>query len=212
MTTSNIGSVLKDVVVYVDVWSSDKTANYSKPFIQQLQEMGATVSKTFNKQVTHAVFNNGHLATWRKAKNSDVRLVSVLWVGRCYDDCVRVDEDLFPAFNDERNPVLKNKRHRCMQPKDSPERTPENDRRMRKKLDKMMKDIAPKQPLVTDVSPIIIDEENGIVYSPALKRSDYMAQRLKDMKEKRENLSPTVLLMLNLLTHLIMKMGEGKLM
>lgn len=44
---------------------------------------------------------------------------------------------------------------------------------------------------VTDVSPIIIDEENGIVYSPALKRSDYMAQRLKDMKEKRENLSPT---------------------
>lgn len=46
-------------------------------------------------------------------------------------------------------------------------------------------------PTVTDVSPIIIDEENGIVYSPALKRSDYMAQRLKDMKEKRENLSPT---------------------
>lgn len=44
---------------------------------------------------------------------------------------------------------------------------------------------------VTDVSPIIIDEENGIVYSPALRRSDYMAQRLKDMKEKRENLSPT---------------------
>lgn len=34
-----------------------------------------------------------------------------------------------------------------MQPKDSPEKTPENDRRMRKKLDKMMKDLAPKQPL-----------------------------------------------------------------
>ncbi|XP_034407167.1 microcephalin isoform X2 [Cyclopterus lumpus] len=191
MTTSNNGSVLKDVVVYVDVWSSDKTANYSQPFVQQLQEMGAQVSKTFNKQVTHVVFNNGHLATWRKAKKGDMRLVSVLWVGRCYDDGVRVDEELYPAYNDESNLMLKNKRHRCMQPKDSPERTPENDRRMRKKLDKMMKDIAPKQPLVTDVSPIIIDEENGIVYSPALKRSDYMAQRLKDMKEKRENLSPT---------------------
>nr|XP_040034530.1 microcephalin isoform X2 [Gasterosteus aculeatus aculeatus] len=191
MTTTSNGSVLKDVVVYVDVWSSDKTANYSKPFVQQLQEMGAQVSKSFNKQVTHVVFNNGHLATWKKAKKNDVRLVSVLWVGRCYDDGVRLDEEMFPAFNDERNPVLKNKRHRCMQPKDSPERTPENDRRMRKKLDKMMKDMAPKQPFVTDVSPIIIDEENGIVYSPALKRSDYMAQRLKDMKEKRENLSPT---------------------
>uniref|UniRef100_A0A8C4DC84 BRCT domain-containing protein n=1 Tax=Dicentrarchus labrax TaxID=13489 RepID=A0A8C4DC84_DICLA len=191
MTTTTSGSVLKDVVAYVDVWSSDKTANYSKPFVQQLQEMGAQVSKTFNKQVTHVVFNNGHPATWRKAKKSgDVRLVSVLWVGRCYDDGVRVDEELYPAI-DETNPVLKNKKHRCMQPKDSPERTPENDRRMRKKLDKMMKDLVPKQPLVTDVSPIIIDEENGIVYSPALKRSDYMAQRLKDMKEKRENLSPT---------------------
>ncbi|XP_068423949.1 microcephalin isoform X2 [Clinocottus analis] len=191
MTTINNGSVLKDVVVYVDVWSSDKTANYSKPFVQQLQEMGAQVSKAFNKQVTHVVFSNGHLATWRKAKKSGVRLVSVLWVGRCYDDGDRVDEELYPAVNDESNLVLKNKRHRCMQPKDSPERTPENDRRMKKKLDKMMKDLAPKQPLVTDVSPIIIDEENGIVYSPALKRSDYMAQRLKDMKEKRENLSPT---------------------
>ncbi|TDH01203.1 hypothetical protein EPR50_G00177720 [Perca flavescens] len=191
MTTSNKCSALQDVVAYVDVWSSDKTANYSKPFVQQLQEMGAQVSKTFSKQVTHVVFNNGHPATWRNAKKSGVRLVSVLWVGRCYDDGVCVDEDLYPAFNDESNPLLKNKKHRCMQPKDSPERTPENDRRMRKKLDKLMKDLAPKQPLVTDVSPVFIDEENGIVYSPALKRSDYMAQRLKDMKEKRENLSLT---------------------
>ncbi|XP_062257602.1 microcephalin [Platichthys flesus] len=191
MTTNHNSSVLKDVVAYVDVWSSDKTANYSKPFVQQLQEMGAQVSKTFNKQVTHVVFNNGHPATWSKAKKTDVRLVSVLWIGRCNDEGVRVDEGLYPALNDESNPVLKNKKHRCMQPKDSPERTPENDKRMKKKLDKMMKDLAPKQPLVTDVSPIIIDEENGIVYSPALKRSNYMAQRLKDMKEKRENLSPT---------------------
>ncbi|XP_060942709.1 microcephalin [Limanda limanda] len=191
MATSPNSSVLKDVVAYVDVWSSGKTANYSKTFVQQLQEMGAQISKTFNKQVTHVVFNNGHPATWSKAKKTDVRLVSVLWVGRCYDDGVHVDEELYPALNDESNPVLKNKKHRCMQPKDSPERTPENDKRMKKKLDKMMKDLIPKQPLVTDVSPIIIDEENGIVYSPALKRSNYMAQRLKDMKEKRENLSPT---------------------
>ncbi|KAG7216410.1 hypothetical protein INR49_021662 [Caranx melampygus] len=190
MTTSNNCSLLKDVVAYVDVWSSDKTANYSLSFVQQLQEMGAQTSKTFNKQVTHVVFNNGHSATWTKAKKSNVKLVSVLWVARCYDDGVHADEELYPALN-ESNPVLKNKKHRCMRPKDSPERTPENDKRMRKKLDKMMRDLAPNQPLVTDVSPIIIDEESGIVYSPALKRSDYMAQRLKDMKEKRENLSPT---------------------
>lgn len=45
--------------------------------------------------------------------------------------------------------------------------------------------------IVTDVSPYIIDEENGIVYSPSMKRSESMAQRLKEMREKRENLSPT---------------------
>ncbi|XP_072293138.1 microcephalin [Eucyclogobius newberryi] len=189
-TTSNLSSVLKDVVAYVDVWSSDKTANYSKPFVQQLEEMGAQVTKRFTKQVTHVIFSYGHPATWRKAKQSNVKLVSVLWVGRCYEEAVQVGEDLFPALN-ETNPVLMNKKHRCMQPKDSPEKTPDNDKRLRKKLDKMMKDINPIEPLATDFSPIIIDEENGIIYSPALKRSDYMARRLKDMKEKHENISPT---------------------
>ncbi|CAB1338536.1 unnamed protein product, partial [Coregonus sp. 'balchen'] len=124
MTTNsrpNSPAILKDVVAYVDVWSSSKTENYSKSFIQQLQDMGAE--------------------------------------------------------------------HRCMQPRDTPERTPENDRRMKKKLDKMIKDLVPKSPL--NVSPYIIDEENGIVYSPSMKRSDSMAQRLKEMRETRENLSPT---------------------
>ncbi|XP_055019015.1 microcephalin isoform X2 [Boleophthalmus pectinirostris] len=187
-SNSSISSLLKDVVAYVDVWSSDKTANYSKPFVQQLQEMGAQVTKAFTKQVTHVIFSNGHSATWRKAKKNNVKLVSVLWVSRCYDEAVQVNEDLFPALN-ETNPVLKNKKHRCMQPKDSPERTPDSDKRMRRKLDKMMKDLTPMEPL--DVSPIIIDEKNGIIYSPAFKRSDYMARRLKDMKEKHENISLT---------------------
>ncbi|XP_034040510.1 microcephalin [Thalassophryne amazonica] len=192
MTASNsCSSLLKDIIAYVDVWSSNKTANFSEPFIQQLQEMGAQVSKTFNKQVTHVVFNNGHIATWEKAKKRNVKLVSVLWVARCHEDGVHADEDLYPALNDNSDPVLKKKKHRCMQPRDSPEKTPENDRRLKKKLDKMMRDLGHKPFLDTDVSPIIIDEESGIVYSPAFKRSDYMAQRLKDMKEKHENLSPT---------------------
>lgn len=191
MTSSKTSSFLKDVVAYVDVWSSDKRANYSKSVTQQLEEMGAQVSKRFNKQVTHVVFNNGHQATWRKAKKMDVQLVSALWVGRCYDDGVRVEEDSFPASNDETNPVMKNRQHRCMLPKDSPERTIENDWRLKKKFEKLVKDLPALEPQVEEMSPIIIDEENGIIYSPALKRSDYMAQRLKDMKDKRENISPT---------------------
>lgn len=45
--------------------------------------------------------------------------------------------------------------------------------------------------VVTELSPLIIDEENGIVYSPSSKRAETMALRLKQMKERRENLSPT---------------------
>ncbi|CAL8257277.1 unnamed protein product [Lota lota] len=192
MARSNEGSsILKDVVAYVDVWSSTKTENYSKPFIDQLREMGAEVSKTFNKHVTHVVFKDGHQATWNKAKKIGAKLVSVLWVARCKDEATFVDEELFPAQNDEGNRLIKKRTHRCMQPKDSAEKTPENNRRMKKKLDKMIKDLAPQSPLFPDVSPYIIDEENGIVYSPSLKRSDSMAQRLKEMREKRENLSPT---------------------
>lgn len=109
-----------------------------------------------------------------------------------------------------------------MLPKDSPERTIENDWRLKKKFEKLVKDLPALEPQgkriyqewnrfilfyvtaqsvflsffllfcpVEEMSPIIIDEENGIIYSPALKRSDYMAQRLKDMKDKRENISPT---------------------
>ncbi|TSN48497.1 Microcephalin [Bagarius yarrelli] len=43
----------------------------------------------------------------------------------------------------------------------------------------------------TDTSPFIIDEEHGIVYSPSSRRADTMAQRLKEMRAQRENLSPT---------------------
>ncbi len=31
-------------------------------------------------------------------------------MSRCYDDGMRVDEELYPALNDESNPVLKNKK------------------------------------------------------------------------------------------------------
>uniref|UniRef100_A0AAV2JRY0 BRCT domain-containing protein n=1 Tax=Knipowitschia caucasica TaxID=637954 RepID=A0AAV2JRY0_KNICA len=185
---TNKASVLKDVVAYVDVWSSDKTENFSEPFILKLEEMGAQVKKRFSKHVTHVIFSYGHPATWRNAKKDNVKLVSVLWVNRCYEEAERVNEDLFPALS-ETNPALLNKKHRCMQPKDSPERTPNSDKRMKKKLDKMMKNVTPSMPLFKEFSPIIIDEESGIIYSPAFKRSDYMARRLKERKEENDHIS-----------------------
>lgn len=39
-----------------------------------------------------------------------MRLIFGEMMFRCYDDGVRVDEELYPALNDESNPVLKNKK------------------------------------------------------------------------------------------------------
>ncbi|KAL7877431.1 hypothetical protein SRHO_G00040740 [Serrasalmus rhombeus] len=190
MTTKGISAaVLKDVVAYVDVWSASKTENYSDPFIQQLQDMGAQVSKTFNKQVTHVVFKHGHQSTWNKAKKLGVKTVSVCWVARCKENAEHVDEGLYPAQHEESTlSQLKKRTHRCMQPRVVPLSTP---KRLKRKLDKMMEGLVRSSPIVSDTSPFIIDEENGIVYSPSSRRADTMAQRLREMRAQRENLSPT---------------------
>ncbi|XP_066552752.1 microcephalin [Amia ocellicauda] len=196
MTTGhNAADFLKDVVAFVEVWSSNKTENYSKTFAEQLVDMGALVSKTFNKQVTHVVFKDGHHSTWKKAKKTGVKLVSVLWVQRCKESGQHVDEDLCPAVHEETTvaQALNKRTHRCMQPRDIEERTPENDKRMQRKLNRMIQDLnVPKSPIVDGILPIIFDYEGAIVYSPTFsKRGDAMEQRLKEMKERRENISPT---------------------
>uniref|UniRef100_A0A7N9D2T9 Microcephalin n=1 Tax=Macaca fascicularis TaxID=9541 RepID=A0A7N9D2T9_MACFA len=134
--------ILKDVVAYVEVWSSNGTENYSKTFTTQLVDMGAKVSKTFNKQVTHVIFKDGYQSTWDKARKRGVKLVSVLWVEKCRTAGAHIDESLFPAANtNEHLPSLIKKKRKCMQPKDFNFKTPENDKRFQKKFEKMAKEL-----------------------------------------------------------------------
>ncbi|XP_038253478.1 microcephalin isoform X15 [Dermochelys coriacea] len=187
--------ILQGVSAYVEVWSSNRTENYSKTFAQQLLDMGAKVSKTFNKQVTHVVFKEGHLATWRKAQKTGVKLVSVLWVEKCREAGAHVDESLFPAIYTNEGLPLLIKKHKCMQPKDFIEKTPENDKRLQKKLDMMAKELdVQKTATETDIPILLFEDDGSLAYSPTNKIKDQcsaMEKRIKDMKEKRENLSPT---------------------
>uniref|UniRef100_A0A669R3V1 Microcephalin 1 n=1 Tax=Phasianus colchicus TaxID=9054 RepID=A0A669R3V1_PHACC len=187
-------SVLKGVYAFVEVWSSSRTENYSKAFEQQLLDMGAKVSKTFNKRVTHVVFKDGHSTTWRKAQNAGVKIVSVLWVEKCRETGVRVDESLFPAaYNNEGLPL----KHKCMQPKDFVEKTPENDRKLQRRLDRMAKELAQQRIGInaeTDIPVLLFEDDGSLVYSPVSKiknQCSEMERRINEMKEKRENLSPT---------------------
>ncbi|NWY06614.1 MCPH1 protein, partial [Nothoprocta ornata] len=185
------------ILAFVDVWSSNRTENYSKTFEQQLLDMGAKVSKTFNKHVTHVVFKEGRLATWRKAQKAGVKIVSVLWVEKCRETREHVDESLFPAVCTNEGLPLLVRKHKCMQPKDFIERTPENDRKMQRRLDQLAKELAQQRTASnseTDIPVLLFEDDGSLAYSPVNKIKDQcsaMERRIKEMKEKRENLSLT---------------------
>ncbi|XP_061478893.1 microcephalin isoform X2 [Rhineura floridana] len=183
------------VVAYVEVWSSSRTENYSKAFTQQLIDMGAKVSKTFHKQVTHVIFKEGLSSTWNRAQKAGIKLVSVLWVEKCRELRARVDESLYPAINTNEGLPQLIKKHKCMQPKDFVEKTPEKDKRLQKRLNIMAKELAvQKAATETDIPVLFFEDDGSLVYSPASKikyQCSAMERRIKDMKEKRENLSPT---------------------
>ncbi|XP_051831946.1 microcephalin isoform X2 [Antechinus flavipes] len=195
--------ILKDVVAYVEVWSSSGVENYSKTFVNQLLGMGAKVSKTFNRNVTHVIFKEGYQSTWDKAQKYGVKLVSVLWVEKCRLAGVRVDESLYPAINTKEGlPSVIKKKRKCMQPKDFIPRTPENDRRLQKKIEKMANELNIQKTAIDNDVPVLLFEADGsLIYSPTAKIKDQcnaMEKRLQEMKDKRENLSPTFSQMLAL--------------
>ncbi|XP_059101015.1 microcephalin isoform X2 [Peromyscus eremicus] len=158
--------------------------------------MGAKVSKTFNKQVTHVIFKDGYQSTWDKAQKTGAKLVSVLWVEKCRMAGAHVDESLFPAVNtNEHLPSLIRKKHKCMQPKDFIPKTPENDKRLQKKFEKMAEELQRQKTTLDDGVPALLFESpRSVVYSPTVpirSHQSMMERRLQEMKEKRENLSPT---------------------
>ncbi|NWT51457.1 MCPH1 protein, partial [Erythrocercus mccallii] len=183
------------ISAFVEVWSYNRTEDYSKTFEQQLLDMGAKVSKTLNKHVTHVVFKDGRLTTWKKAQKMGVKIVSVLWIEKCLETGVHVDESLFPALDTNEEFLLPTKKHKCMQPKDYVEQTPENNRKLQRRLNQMAKELDLQKTAVKADVPVLLFEDNGsLIYSPANKIKDQcnaMERRIKDMKEKGENLSPT---------------------
>ncbi|XP_063169797.1 microcephalin [Candoia aspera] len=195
MEFSNGRLVLAGVVAYVEVWSSSRTENYSKAFIQQLLDMGAKISKTLNKQVTHVIFKDGLLSTWNRAQKAGIKLVSVLWVEKCREVGAHVDESLYPAINTNEGLPQFIKKHKCMQPKDFFGKTPENDRRLQKRMEIMAKELEVQRAATeTDIPVLLFEDDGSLAYSPASKikyQCSAMERRIKDMKEKRENVSPT---------------------
>ncbi|KAK2495442.1 hypothetical protein MC885_019682 [Smutsia gigantea] len=83
-----------------------------------------------------------------------------------------------------------------MQPKDFVPKTPENDKRFQKKFEKMAKELQRQKTTMDNGVPVLLFDPHGsLLYSPTIKmysgQHSAMEKRLQEMKEKRENLSPT---------------------
>lgn len=91
--------VLKGLVAYVEVrrGEDDRTGG----FRWKLKQLGATVSDTLNKKVTHCVFQEGLLSTYRKAKQMGIHIVSPHWVMACDETFMRAQESRYPIEKEE---------------------------------------------------------------------------------------------------------------
>ncbi|KAB0405560.1 hypothetical protein E2I00_001718 [Balaenoptera physalus] len=118
-----------------------------------------------------------------------------------YNECrtagVHIDESLFPAANpSEHLPSLMKKKRKCMQPKDFIPKTPENDKRLQKKFEKMAKELQQQKTTLGNDAPVLLFESNGsLVYSPPVRicsgHHSAAGKRLQAMQAKREDLFPT---------------------
>uniref|UniRef100_T1INL0 BRCT domain-containing protein n=1 Tax=Strigamia maritima TaxID=126957 RepID=T1INL0_STRMM len=88
--------LLEKVVAYVEVRAEDE--DRSDAISHFLHLLGAKISKYFNRKVTHVVFKNGKLSTYKKAKLWGVHLVSVSWIERCKKSNSVVDASEYPAI------------------------------------------------------------------------------------------------------------------
>ncbi|PSN57948.1 hypothetical protein C0J52_00251 [Blattella germanica] len=99
--TQPISSLLfKDVIAYVEVRSGGD--NRSRGIKAHLRSFGATVVDKFINDVTHVIFNEGLLSTYKKAIKKKIPLVSVLWIEECKKAQKLVPERLYPPCDMER--------------------------------------------------------------------------------------------------------------
>uniref|UniRef100_T1IUL3 BRCT domain-containing protein n=1 Tax=Strigamia maritima TaxID=126957 RepID=T1IUL3_STRMM len=110
--------VLEDVIAYVEVRSENEDRSEAVSYFLELS--GATIAKNFTRKVTHVVFKNGRLSTYKKAILWGVHLVSVSWIEQCRQTKLLAPECDYPAIISEEysspSPFVKVKRFRSMMP------------------------------------------------------------------------------------------------
>ncbi|XP_075228898.1 uncharacterized protein LOC142328761 isoform X2 [Lycorma delicatula] len=74
--------LLRGVIAFIDVKVCGLHFVYDN-VKHELESMGAEVENRFSKKVTHVIFRDGLLSTYRKAKKWKIPLVSIIWINAC---------------------------------------------------------------------------------------------------------------------------------
>ncbi|XP_046389680.1 microcephalin [Ischnura elegans] len=90
-------NILRGVTAYVEVWSGNE--NRCECVKTELISLGARVEEKFTPKVTHVLFNEGSLSTYKKAKKRNIPLVSVLWIEESKRLLSRACEESFRALH-----------------------------------------------------------------------------------------------------------------
>lgn len=93
ISKTNQKEILCGIVAYIEVPNKQRIDILTSI----LKKLGASVRNKFDREVTHVVFKNGSLETYKRAKLLNVHLVSVLWVEACRNSKAKISEKLFPV-------------------------------------------------------------------------------------------------------------------
>ncbi|XP_050533488.1 microcephalin-like isoform X2 [Daktulosphaira vitifoliae] len=92
--------ILEGVVAFVDYKIDNDRSGIGVK--HRLTELGAKIEKTFNQKVTHVVFRDGYRATYRKAIERNIPLVSARWVEGCKISNTLLDPANYPPVDLEK--------------------------------------------------------------------------------------------------------------
>lgn len=86
--------------LYVEVRSGED--NRSAGIKTKLRSEGITVNERLTKTITHVIFKEGGLGTYRQAKRLGIPVTTILWIEKCKSMRQLVDPAKFPIFNIDR--------------------------------------------------------------------------------------------------------------
>ncbi|XP_055378202.1 microcephalin [Condylostylus longicornis] len=98
--TLKVSELMRNIIVYVEVRTEED--NRSEGIKKVISSLGAKVNNRLTRKTTHVVFKDGLLSTYKKAKQLNIPLVSILWIEACKENFKIMDPSLFPISNIDR--------------------------------------------------------------------------------------------------------------